>query len=420
MRRRVRRPTPEVPRRRRAALLGTLCGITVVATAMLVVGFGTKLPCTGTLDPGFLPHRYCYADVAELFRARQLGRHIFPYVHGVMTTSATGSVFIGHGEVEYPVLTGVFIWLCALPVGSAGAFQVATSLMLAPFGLLAAWALWRMTGTRALYFLLTPAFAAYAFLNWDLIGVGLALAGIYMWYRDRTNWAAFLFAVGTCAKVWPGLMLLPLLTQCALNDRRTAVKAGGLAAGTALLVNAPFLLVNARGWYIPFLFQSRRAVSIDTNSLWYWGAHWLSTSAVNVLSTVAVAAGLVAVLAWSVRHYRRTGTYPFLQVSAISVAWYLVAWKVWSPQYDLWLLPFFALMTYERRIWLHFVLSDLALYTWWLFDPALTLRWLLAVVVLWRVAAVLWLIRSSIACAPSCDRISADSVRSSCVRLVPT
>jgi hypothetical protein len=139
-----------------------------------------------------------------------------------------------------------------------------------------------------------------------------------------------------------------------------------------------------------------------------------------VLSTVAVAAGLVAVLAWSVRHYRRTGTYPFLQVSAISVAWYLVAWKVWSPQYDLWLLPFFALMAYERRIWLHFVLSDLALYTWWLFDPASTLRWLLAVVVLWRVAAVLWLIRSSIACAPSCDRISADSVRSSCVRLVPT
>ncbi|HET9059971.1 MAG TPA: glycosyltransferase 87 family protein [Acidimicrobiales bacterium] len=350
----------------------------------------------GTLDAGLLPHRYCYADVANLFVPRGLGRHIFPYVHGVMATSGTGNVFIGHGEIEYPVLTGIFVWLSALPVSTPGAFQVSTCLMLTPFGVLGAWSLWRMTGTRALYFVLTPAFVTYAFLNWDLIGLGLAMAALYMWQRDRPNWAAVLLALGTCAKLWPGLLLLPLITEYALINRRRAIHIAAIATATAALVNAPFILINPRGWYIPFEFQSRRGVSIDTNSLWYWDAHWLPTASVNALSTFAVAVGLLALLTWSVRCYHRSGTYPFLHVSAASVAWYLLAWKVYSPQYDLWLLPFFALVVYKRRIWISFVLADLLLYIWWLLAPPTTLDWLLALVVFWRAATVIWFIRASL------------------------
>lgn len=391
-----------------AQLFATCTGVLLVAALMLIIGAGTKLPCMGTLDPGFIPHRYCYADVANLFRLRELGRHIFPYIHGIMVKSPTGNVFMGHGEVEYPVLTGLFIWLSALPVSTPGAFQVTSELMLAPFALLVTWALWRMTGARALYFVLAPIFAVYASLNWDFLGVGLAMGGIYMWYRGRPNWAAVLLAVGTCAKVWPGLLLLPLITELAIADKRRAFRTGALAAATALVLNIPFLLLNARGWYIPFLFQSQRAVSIDTNSLWYWDAHWLTTAQVNLYSTLAVAAGLFAVLAWSVRHYRRSGSYPFLQVSAVSVAWYLVAWKVYSPQYDLWLAPFFALLVYDRRIWVQFVLADFALYTWWLLSPGPEIRWLLAVIVLWRVAVVIWFIRSSLTTAPATPMVTSD------------
>ncbi len=387
---------PERGRKATATLLAGGGGLLLGALAVLFAGAVTKLPCMGTLDNGLLPRHYCYADIANLFRPRQLGAHVFPYVHGRMSVSGTGNAFMGHGEIEYPVLTGLFIWLSALPVGTAGAFQVSSSLMLAPFGILAAWCLWRLAGRRAWYFVLTPALATYAFLNWDLIGVALALTGIYLWSREHPNWAAVAFAVGTCAKVWPGLLLLPLVTQYALLDRRRAWTIAGLAGATALLLNAPFIIVNPRGWYIPFAFQSLRPVSIDTNSLWYWDAHMLSTRAVNLASTVAVAIGLVVAITWSVQHYRRTGTYPFLQVGALSVAWYLLTWKVYSPQYDLWLLPFFALGTYRRALWADFVLADTALYTWWLLGPPASLHWLLAVLVFWRAVTVAWFMRSSI------------------------
>ena len=385
----------EGTRQRTAVLLASGGSLLLGALGVLLAGAVTKLPCMGTLDTGLLPRHYCYADIANLFWPRQLGSHIFPYVHGRMSISGTGNAFMGHGEIEYPVLTGLFIWLSALPVRTPGAFQVSSTLLLAPFGMLAVWCLWRLTGRRAWYFVLTPAFATYAFLNWDLIGVALALTGIYLWSQEHPNSAAVVLAVGTCAKVWPGLLLLPLVTQYALIDRRRAWTIAGLASATALLLNAPFIVLNPRGWYIPFAFQSLRPVSIDTNSLWYWDAHMLSTTAVDLASTVAVALGLVVAIAWSVQHYRRTGTYPFLQVGALSVAWYLLSWKVYSPQYDLWLLPFFALAAYSRALWADFVLVDAALYTWWLLSPPASFHWLLAVLVLWRAVTVAWFIRSS-------------------------
>ncbi len=67
----------------------------------------------------------------------------------------------------------------------------------------------------------------------------------------------------------------------------------------------------------------------------------------------------------------RDGTYPFLQVGAAMVAAFLLFSKVHSPQYTLWILPFFALTTVNVAWWVAYTVVDLAVYIGvfrWFFD----------------------------------------------------
>ncbi|NED63582.1 hypothetical protein G3I15_21870, partial [Streptomyces sp. SID10244] len=47
-------------------------------------------------------------------------------------------------------------------------------------------------------------------------------------------------------------------------------------------------------------------------------------------------------LGW--REYRRDGLYPWIGVSASMLAGFMLFHKVHSPQYTLWILPFFVLL----------------------------------------------------------------------------
>jgi uncharacterized membrane protein len=199
--------------------------------------------------------------------------------------------------------------------------------------------------------------------------------------------AASFFAVGACFKLWPALLLLPLLGELVFNrERRRAAQAALVAAVVSIGVNLPFAVANLRGWYAPFAFQDARPVDITTNSIWYWDARHLGTQAVNELSTVLIGAGLLGIFALAWRQGRRRGAFPFVQTSAAMVLWYLLAGKTFSPQYALWLLPFLALVKVSPRLWVQFALADAALYSWWLVHPAAT--WPLGAVVFWRAGIV--------------------------------
>ena len=372
---------------RRWALAGGASLVLAVVALNVALGVSTKAPCFGSWHDGLQP-RYCYSDVVALFGERRLGMHIFPYVHGRYAVSSTGNAFLSPGEIEYPVLTGLFVWLAALPVHSAEGFLVTNELMLAPFGVVSAWLLWRMVGRRALAFAAAPSVAFYAFLNWDLLGVACAVGAIYLWSRRQPCAASVAFAVGGCFKVWPAFFVLPLVLEVmASGKRRLAWRVGGAGAGVALAANLPFMVVNWRGWYAPLAFQADWAGGRSTNSLWYWEARGLSTHAVDVLSSVAVAAGFVVIgwLGW--RRAKRGLPFPFLQSGAAMVCWYVVAGKVYSPQYDLWLVPLFVLLGVRGRLWAQFVVVDAAIYAWWLVGIT-GLSGVMYAIVLWRTAVV--------------------------------
>jgi uncharacterized membrane protein len=333
----------------------------------LLMAFGTKAPCMASWPHGTSP-RPCYSDVQALFVTRQLAEHVFPYIHGVYVTSATGSVFIGHGELEYPVLTGLFAWVAALPVSTHGGFFLANVLMLAPFGLASAWLLAKMCGRRALLFAAAPSVLLYGFINWDLFSVGLVLIGIYLWWRQHPLAAAVVFAVGGCAKLWPALFLLALIADAlSKGDRQQALRAGAIAAGVAAVVNIPFAVVNPRGWVAPFAFQAAARIDAPGSTIWDWDAHFLNTQAVTALSWVFTGVGVIALLAVGWRRSRQEGAFPFVQTGAAMVFWYVAVAKDNSPQYVLWLLPFFVLLRLKPQHWVQLMAINVAMYLFFLY-----------------------------------------------------
>ncbi len=332
----------------------TLTGVLLLAASLVVLGTAWKGAC---LDSSRNFRVTCYSDTLELFTSRGLDRHVFPYVNG----------FIANGEVrdafEYPVLTGVFIWFSSLFADGRTSFLIASALLMGPFAVLTAYHLFRLSGRRALLWAAAPALVLYALHNWDLLAVAAAVGGIYAWHRGRTVTAAVLFGIGTCLKIYPGLFLLPLaFDRLVRKDRVGAVEALGYGGLTVLAANLPFVLVNRDGWATTYVFQEARNADTSSNSLWFWVWPHFTTDQLNRLVPVLALLSLLAAVAYGVVRARREHVFPFLQVCGAALVAFLLWNKVSSPQFTLWVLPFFALLRVRWGWWAAYAVSDLLVY----------------------------------------------------------
>lgn len=383
---------------------GRLLLVVVMLTCCttLLLGYANKARCTGPTFDGdgrstaFIERQdaeVCYSDVQSLWLGRGVDTHVFPYIHGSLGVDHT----LLSGSLEYPVLTGVLIWVAALGAHNDAGFLLATALLLAPFGLLTAWLLARMTRWWALLFTATPPLVLYSVQNWELPVVAAAVLAVWLvgcWrvpLRRRAVVAAVVLGIGFCLKLYPGAFVAPLallvLTggvggrelpeQLRAAGRRVDVHGAlavvGAATATVVAFNLPFALVGEKGWWASFQFQGVREADLSTNTIWYWGLrplvdHSGSSSGsdtyehvVSVASPTLVAAAFTLALAFGWRRYRREGTYPWLAVSAAMLCGFLLLHKVHSPQYTLWLLPFLALLRVRWPLVVAYLVCDLAM-----------------------------------------------------------
>ena len=343
--------------------------VVAVCLVTLIVGYFFKARCS---DPGANQYRdLCYNDIQPLYSIRGIESETFPYVNGDMVDGE-----LVNGAIEYPVLTGVFMWFAGLPAEDHVDYLYITALLLLPFGLVSAYLLGRMTGKRALLFSAAPAIVLYAFHNWDLLVVAAVVGGVWAWYRGRTLLAALAFGVGAALKMYPALFLLPLaLQRWRAGDRRGGMAALGVGAGAFVLINLPFAVINFDGWWTTYEFHQQRLPNFDT--MWLLGLQpdgdvILSVDAFNRLTTILIVVSYAAavIIGWRRARADEEG-YPFLQVSGAALAAFLLWNKVHSPQYALWLLPFFVLLRVHIGWWIAYSLADLAVYAGifrWFFD----------------------------------------------------
>ncbi|MCX5044920.1 glycosyltransferase 87 family protein [Aldersonia sp. NBC_00410] len=378
--------------RKTIAAVVALCGIT------LLLGYLNKARCAGPpfdadgrslVFDRIKDARVCYSDIQYLWVGRDIDHHVFPYIDGGIT--AHGQLF--GGTVEYPVLSGLLMWLGARGAHTDADFLLNSAVLLAPFALVTAWLLARLAGRAALLWAIGPALVLYAFHNWELPVVLTTVAAVAvvalperLSLRTRGVLAAVLLGVGFCLKLYPGVFVLPLAlfvltgglagrdlprSVAGRYDVRGAVLVVVSAVGTAVAINLPFALTGFRGWLASFTFQQQRTADITTNSIWYWGLRNLyssdATGEAAFQHTVSLASPALLVAAFALaawlgwRRFTRTGSYPWVQVSGAMLCAFVLLHKVHSPQYSLWLIPFLVLLVVPWRLVVAFVVTDLAL-----------------------------------------------------------
>ena len=378
----------------------------VIALALLALGWSTKAACLQTTGSGAPSQRVanwdnqrayyelCYSDTVPLYGAELLSQGKFPYKSswleldsaGRPQTQYDGSPAVRH--MEYPVLTGVYQYvamslaktytLVAVATGwplMNGVAEVVMFFNIAAFGLALAWlaTVWAaamLAGRRiwdAALVAGSPILIFQAFTNFDALATALATGGMLAWARRRPVLAGVLLGLGVSAKLYPILLLLPLVLLGIRTGRMGAVgRTAAVTALTWLVVNLPVLLLYPRGWSEFFRLNTRRAADMDSlynvvtsftgwrgfdPGLGFWQPPLLLNAVVAVLFLSACAG--VAYIAFTAPRRPRVAQLAFLVVAA-----FLLTNKVWSPQFSLWLVPLAVLALPHRRILLAWMTID--------------------------------------------------------------
>ncbi len=327
----------------------------LMTLATLLLGFAQKSPCASGDWTGSKQYtHFCYSDVVPLWSDERLD---------------TGAVPYRDTAVEYPVLTGGFMWLTAELTRGVHAlfddasqvvvFGVLTAILLALCGLFTTGATAQAARGRpwdAAIFALSPLLVFHAFSNWDLLAMAFASAALWAWARRRPVLSGALIGLGTAAKLYP-VFLLVAIAILAVRTRKfaDAVWATVSAGLVWLAVNGPVAAAYHDGWWTFYQFSEDRAT--ERSTFWAIGRTLFDGSLTDgdapswVPPGAAVALLLVAALAAVVVLGLLAPVRPRLaQLAFLCVLAFLLTTKVWSPQYSLWLVPLIALARPRWRL----------------------------------------------------------------------
>ena len=261
-----------------------------------------------------------YSDLLSLYPARHLASHAFPYVHQ---------------PIEYPVVTGLYMWLCAWAPGASG-YLIASAAGLAIAGVAAVVCLHKVSAKAAWVFALSPLLLFYSLLNWDLLAIALMLGGWVAYRSGRDGLSAFLLALGVLAKLFPIFLLFYVVLDAwrqGEEGRRRARRMVGVAALVAVVADVPFIVANLSGWADFFEFNAGRSGGDGILYQLQIATNWPIALADAV--TGALVALVTCYLGWRVLR----GASPE-RAAAAAFAFFLIVNKTYSPQYILWMVPF--------------------------------------------------------------------------------
>ncbi|MCZ4583517.1 glycosyltransferase family 87 protein [Rhodococcus opacus] len=402
--------------------------ILLLAIVFLALGWFAKAPCiqqapvgeNGVLGLDWSGSRQyvamCYSDTVPLYGAERLNEGAFPYKKWWEEDAGNGQ--IQRRYMEYPVISGLYQY-GAMTIAKSwdavhwlpGALQVAIYFNVVALGLALAWlvTVWAsalLAGRRiwdAALIAGSPLVIVHAFTNFDPLATAFAAGGLLAWSRKRPVLAGILLGLGGAAKLYPLLLLGPLLVLCLRTGKVREWSVTALTGiGAWLAVNLPIALLFPHGWAEFFRLNSERGADPDSvynviSSFTGWtgfdgilsaGQAPTVLNAVSFLLFAVVCVGIGYIALTAPRRPR------LIQLCFLLVAGFLLTNKVWSPQYSLWLVPLAVLAFPHRRILLAWMTIDALvwvprmLYYLGVSNKGLPEQWFTAAVVVRDVAVV--------------------------------
>ncbi len=303
--------------------------IKIIILSVVVVVLSALFHWLGAIK--LIPWHIGYSDIAPFFqKALEPG---LPYIDKL---------------VEYPVMTGMFIQAMGFMGKTFNGYYIGSAMVLILLTGVSSYFLLNMadqdTHGRVLYFwALAPSMFLFSVYNWDVLTLFFVVLALHALRSERYYRVSVFLALGFSSKFYPIIYMLPLLILTPLTRR------GKLLVVLAFLlvvaaVNVLFMIAYYPGWFYFFSFNAARMPNVD--SLWNVLAvvipSLLDVYTINRISLVLFLLGSLWLCGILRKGEVEAG---FFGVTLL----FLLVSKVFSPQYLLWLLPFFALVLPPSR-----------------------------------------------------------------------
>jgi uncharacterized membrane protein len=313
-----------------------LKGRAFIALAILasLLSFAKFSHCenTGWATPDQYIHA-CYSDLPSLYEARGLSTNQWPYA------SADNSV-------EYPVLTGVVMYLTSFAANSPASYFNINIFFLILLFLATAIVVRKIRPEFAYLVPVAPAMIASLFINWDLWAIVTMMVAIYWFDRKQFLGSALMLGVSISTKFLPIFLLIPILFILWREGKiKEVFKYLAVTFGTWSLINAPFAITTPEGWWRFYKLNLERGPD--------WGSIWLALQQLGInftnLNYLSILLLLIALTTIAILLFELKYTPNLASVSFFVLASVMLASKVYSPQYVLWLTPLAAIALTNKK-----------------------------------------------------------------------
>jgi uncharacterized membrane protein len=265
----------------------------------------------------------CYSDLPSLFGERGMADNTWPYASDT-------------NAVEYPVLTGLVMYATSFVAHSPISYFNFNALLLALLFIFVIFIVRKIKPEFTYLVPVAPAMIASLYINWDLWAIATMMLAIYWFDRKAYLYSSIALAVSISTKFLPVFLLLPIIfILWRSNQIREMVKYAATTFGVWLAINLPFALTTPTGWWRFYKLNLSREAD--------WGSLWLAFSQLGLglanLNYLAILLLLIGLTAFVIFLFEVKNTPTLASVAFIVLAIVMVASKVYSPQYVLWLTP---------------------------------------------------------------------------------
>lgn len=299
----------------------TLVVLAILASLLSVAKF-SHCADTGWATPDQYVHA-CYSDLPALFEARGLSTNQWPFASD-------------DNSVEYPVVTAMVMYVTSFAANSpVSYFNVNIFFLILLF--IATVVLVRKIRPEFAYLVpVAPAMIASLFINWDLWAITTMLLAIFWFDQKKYLGSAALLGLSISTKFLPIFLLIPIVFIFWREGKnKEGIKYIAVTFATWLAINLPFAITTPTGWWRFYKLNLERGPD--------WGSFWLALQQLGINFTnlnwlsillLLIAFTTIAVLLFELNHTPSLASVAFFVLASV-----MLASKVYSPQYVLWLTP---------------------------------------------------------------------------------
>jgi hypothetical protein len=296
--------------------------VLAILAALLSVAKFSHCTDTGWASPDQYVHA-CYSDLPALFEARGLSTNQWPFASD-------------DNSVEYPVITAMVMYVTSFAANSPVSYFNINIFFLIFLFIATVLVVRKIRPEFAYLVPVAPAMIASLFINWDLWAIATMMLAIYWFDRKQFLYSALVIGVSISTKFLPIFLLIPIVfIFWRENKIKEAIKYVAITFCTWLVINLPFALTTPTGWWRFYKLNLERGPD--------WGSIWLALQQLGINFTnlnylsillLLIALTTIAVLLFELNHTPTLASVAFFVLAAV-----MLASKVYSPQYVLWLTP---------------------------------------------------------------------------------